>query len=199
MGCRCSSVVHAVEKHDDALIEQFMPVFYLPNSEMTPYDMRLVEYIWSEIVSGNTSDSYVQRGLYLFHQLFYCRVSDICANLKDIVGCVTFPKQLFLVQTIGMIMKCMNKFPLFLERLPDYVTLCFKYGIRGYELGILGDVLLYSLQEALGEAYDMTTEHAWMFAYSKFLRFTVPPLVKSDYQQSRRLSLRTSTSLDNSD
>lgn len=200
MGCRWSSAVFAEEKRNNALIQQFMPVFYIPNPEMAPYDMHLVEYTWSEIVSGNTSDTYVQHGLCLFHHLFYARACDICDNLKVIVGYVTFPKQIFLVQTIGMILKCMNKLPLFFERLPDYIRLCHTYGIRGYELGVIGDVLLYSLQKALGEMYDMTTEHAWMFAYSKFLRLTLPHLVKLDFQKkSRRMSVLTNSCFENSE
>lgn len=58
-------------------------------------------------------------------------------------------------------------------------------GIRTIEYGVIGEVLFWSLQKILGDAYTRRVEEAWTKVFSSMLRIIVPIAVAFERDEGR--------------
>ena len=84
----------------------------------------------------------------------------------------------FLVKMVSLILNCLKNKQKFIKTMEDLAMRHCERGIRGVEYGIVGDVLFYTMQTAVGTPFTYETGVAWKLIYSSMLQVIIPLCVE---------------------
>lgn len=177
----------------NSIVEKLMPLYY-QKDHVTQDDIYVAGNSWRVIIEGNSPMMQQMRlytgladadGMDLYRELFFTRLFDV----HDAARPMFSEKAVRSGKFIGSVMQlCFDQ----LDHPKDFrrkiVALAESHcqmGIRTIEYGVIGEVLFWSLQKILGDAYNRRVEEAWTKVFSSMLRIIVPIAVSFERDAGR--------------
>ena len=121
--------------------------------------------------------------IHLFYESFYDKLSLVYPEANSIFKNGVHDQSKMLIHMISSVLELFYN-PEVLKKLKDVISSHLKFGIRSFHFYLLGDVLLYSLDQVLMEYFNVKYYDAWRKIYSYFLKIVIPIIKKNedDYQ-----------------
>jgi hemoglobin-like flavoprotein len=140
---------------------------------LTPTEIRLVQASFDSIASSSTR----------FVRAFYARLFEIDPSLQPLFRCDLVAQGARFMHTLSLAVRG-------LADMADVAPLLHAmgrrhggYGVRRYDFDTVGEALLDSLRQHLGEHFDAPTEAAWRVAYDTLAHEMRVGLAAGDMRQ----------------
>lgn len=173
-----NSTCCATRKHRKLdVVEHMMPLYYTRNDPLTAEDCQAVRSSWNMIVQNQVSKYLtLQRSgvvvhdqcLSWFYAVFYERLFYVHPLAQNWFKNEIFAQGRLLLQLISVLNQLFSRGDKFTSSLLGLQTTFTNMNVSLYEMGIIGDVLFYSLKFCLDEEYA-AFDGCWVKVYSEFL------------------------------
>lgn len=194
-----SSASSAFKGNDMDIINLMMPLYYIPNPNITLRDTTTCLSVWNAILhdaspkyienKNNNPNFKYQTCREWFYQTFYERLFDIHPLCKPLFVKGVDSIGIFLVQMISMSLNQCEDPVKFQKSMIDLAERHCERGVKAVEYGIVGDVLFYTLQETSGGLYTPAVEACWKKVFSSMLAIIVPLCIQ--YERNGKLKRTT--------
>jgi hemoglobin-like flavoprotein len=141
-----------------------MPIYYI-EKEITVEDCLLVRNSWSIVLEGD---------LTLFYDAFYDRLFEINPSVKHLFKQNLVIQGKALMNMISAALEVLNNPHQLENALIDLAKRHTGYGVLAVQYGIIGEVLLWSLQNVLRENFTPQVEYSWFTVYNYILKIMIP-------------------------
>jgi hemoglobin-like flavoprotein len=175
-------VGHAVE-----VMNLLMPIYYVPNCEITLRETATCLSVWNAILDDATPNyimTKIQPGFLYpsckvwFYYTFYDRLFDIHPMCKPLFTRGVDSIGIFLVKMISMALGQCDDPKKFRESMVELAQRHCERGVKANEYGIMGEVLFHTLTHTAGALYTPVVDHCWKQVYSSMLRIIVPIVIQ---------------------
>ena len=122
---------------------------------MTPKDIDLVQTSFAKVVPIAQTAA----------QLFYGRLFEIQPQIKPLFKGDLSEQGKKLMGTLGYVVNGLDKLETVLPAARELAVKHLDYGVEASHCEAVGEALLWTLGEGLGDAFDNDTEQAWVAAY----------------------------------
>lgn len=99
-------------------------------------------------------------------ELFYARLFELDPNLRPLFKSNMKEQGRKLMQMIGMTVKSLDKLEQFLPAVRALGVRHVAYGVRSEDYETVGQALLWTLKQGLGDAFTPKVEAAWAEVYA---------------------------------
>jgi hemoglobin-like flavoprotein len=102
--------------------------------------------------------------------IFYARLFEIHPELRPL-----FPEDMHaqarkLVQVLAMVVNSLHRLDAILPVVEDLARRHGGYGVTAAHYPQVGEVLIWTLEQGLGDAFTPSVKHAWIIAYATLSR-----------------------------
>lgn len=167
-----------------------MPVYYTPGG--TNADAEIAQRTWNDI-KAETSGPYLEAkkdpdfqlsGPEWFKSIFYERLFDVHSDSRALFSQTVQRGNLIerMVDTIVNVLSDANA----KQNLNKMVVFHCEKGIKAVEYGTFGEVLLFTVRKALGDAFTPEVEMAWKKMYSEVFRIIIPMVVEFERKTPKK-------------
>lgn len=187
MGTASSS--RFIEGEDlDRIVSVLMPVYYIPNADVTAADIAVAKQSWKLIID-ETSVAFktMKDNEPTFHHTsciswffcnFYSRLFDIHPLCKPLFVNGLQSQGIFLVKLISLTLNQLEDSQNFRSNMSELARRHCERGVKAIEYGIVGTVLFWTIRTCIGfAAFTEEVEYVWHKIYSKMLNVIVPVTV----------------------
>lgn len=122
---------------------------------MTPEQKRLIQTSWTKVTPIADQAA----------ALFYTRLFELDPALKPLFQGDMKAQGVKLMQTIGLVVKSLDKLDSLLPALQALGQRHVGYGVQAAHYTTVGAALLWTLEQGLGDAFTTPTRTAWSEAY----------------------------------
>lgn len=99
--------------------------------------------------------------------LFYKRLFEIAPEVKPMFSRTPVPEQSKkLMAMLGYIISRLDRLEDIVSEIAALAQRHVKYGVEPYHYVVVGEVLLWTLEQGLGDAWNNEAEEAWSTCYS---------------------------------
>eukprot|EP01038_Epipyxis_sp_PR26KG_P004866 gene4866-6817_t len=197
-----SQAVYQTKKTLSELIPLMMPTFY-SEKEVTAEEHERATVTWNLILESKAAGYQAKKKLNLtltyqssvsfFYTLFYERLFQVHPSSKSLFTKGIKSQGKMLIELLSLALFELNNKRKFQETFYRLAVIHCKIGVKAIEYGIVGEVLFWTLKEALGDdEYDTYTHMCWVHLYCRMLNIMVPVAVEyelengsSDLQKQR--------------
>jgi hemoglobin-like flavoprotein len=172
---------------DIEVINLMMPLYYIPNPQVTLRDTTACLSVWNAILD-DASPSFILKKNEInfkfhtcrewFYHTFYERLFDIHPLCKPLFVRGVDSIGVFLVQMISMSLNQCEDPLKFQKSMKELAERHCERGVKAVEYGIIGDVLFYSLEATAGGLYSPAVEGCWKKVFSSMLAIIVPLCIR---------------------
>lgn len=186
MGASASAHPHHHHHHHANLhvcVQLVMPLYYTDEA-VTEEDRAKAQASWNYILENTSPEFIVRRdqpgfgqvsALTWFFSVFYSRLFDVHPACKPLFKDNLVTQGKFLAKMISFLLQMKDSAQLTKALTALAHRHVYKYNVRAFEYGIIGEVLLYSIGTVIGlDQFDPATSAAWIRIYSMAIRVIVP-------------------------
>jgi len=122
---------------------------------MEPHQIELVKTSWSNVrpVAMDAMNE------------FYDRLFEIAPDARSLFDEDLHQQKIALSSMLNMVVGNLDRLPLLLPKVKDLGRRHTGYGVQPHHYAAVGQALLQTLANGLGEAFDQDTEQAWTAAF----------------------------------
>ena len=122
---------------------------------MTPHEIELVQSSFAKVVPIADTAA----------QLFYARLFEIAPSVKPLFHGDMAEQRRKLMAALGVVVKGLTNLQAVVPVAQALAVRHVGYGVKAADYAPVGEALLWTLQEGLGEAYTPEVATAWTTAY----------------------------------
>ena len=122
---------------------------------MTPHEIELVQSSFAKVVPIADTAA----------QLFYGRLFDIAPSVKPLFHGDMAEQRRKLMAALGVVVKGLTNLEAVVPVAQALAVRHVAYGVKAADYAPVGEALLWTLQQGLGEAYTPEVATAWTTAY----------------------------------
>ena len=142
-----------------------------------------------------TSNTSIETCLSWFYNIFYQRLFDIYPTCKSLFAHDPYCQGKFLLRLITTLLQDPASDSQYRSAVSALAVELSNKRFRPYELGILGDVLFYALEQCLGvERYSFEVDMCWKKAFSHLMVQIIPLCIEVN-KNNKRKDIRLHVSL----
>lgn len=110
-----------------------------------------------------------------FFDTFYGRLFEVAPSVRPLFGNSLLKQGKALIRMIGVIVKSLDQALTLSDQLERLAVRHLAYGAQAAHYAVVGEVLLYSLEECIGEEeWTHEMKAAWLTAYSVMMTVMLP-------------------------
>ena len=122
---------------------------------MTPAEKELVQATWRQVIPGVDATG----------QMFYDRLFEIDPELRPLFKGDIRQQARRLMATITFAVDGLDDLDLIVPAVRDLGVRHLKYGVTEAHYDTVGEALLWTLEQGLGDAFTPEVKNAWVAAY----------------------------------
>ncbi|WP_424967663.1 globin domain-containing protein [Dinoroseobacter sp. S375] len=127
---------------------------------MTPEDIRLIQTTFAQVFPQKAK----------FGMMFYTRLFEMEPAIKGMFSTSMARQSEMLMQALALVVRGLRTDGALPPKAMEMAARHGRYGVTEAHYQTMGDALLWSLAETLGDAFDAPTEAAWRKAYDRLSR-----------------------------
>jgi len=177
------------------IADLMMPVYFsADNCSPSAEDLQMVATSWGFITEKGTAEYIEKYGddtppLVTFYENFYKRLFDISPLSKNLFKNDMSAQGKMLVKVISMALASAGDTAVFVDTLQKLARRHFKYNVKAVEYGLVGEVLLWSLNLVIGEnEYTTDMNDSWVRVYNLMLSIIVPVAVECEMTATEKVN-----------
>lgn len=114
-----------------------------------------------------------------FGQLFYARLFQACPELRPLFGSDMQSQARKLMQMLALMVNGLHRLEASASTIEELAHRHRAYGVLDAHYAIVGETLLWTLEQALGPAFTPELRTAWQTAYERISGIMIGRLVTS--------------------
>jgi len=123
---------------------------------MTSRQIQLVKESWAKVVPiADTAG-----------QLFYSRLFEVAPGVRHLFKTEPKDQAKKLVMMLSMIVSKLDALDTIIDQIKGLAKRHDKYGAKEAHYAVVGECLIWTLQQGLGEEWNKETEDAWIAAFT---------------------------------
>lgn len=99
-------------------------------------------------------------------QLFYSRLFEVAPNVRQLFKSDVKEQSRKLMSMVTLVVSKLDKLDTILNELKGLAVRHNKYGTKKEHYQVVGECLLWTLKQGLGDRWNKETEEAWVAAYT---------------------------------
>lgn len=98
--------------------------------------------------------------------IFYARLFETHPELRPMFGADIAPQAKKLVQMLALVVNSLHRLDTILPAVQDLARRHKGYGVADAHYPVVGETLLWTLEQGLGDAFDADLKRAWTTAFT---------------------------------
>lgn len=167
----------------------FYPPYYIADADIDEDDIYRAQSSW-KMITNDTSPTYVElRGtegfshpsaLAWFYTMFYDRLFDVHPSCKPLFRNNMKVQGQALCGIVTTALSLLKETEVLKGALTKLAIRHAKYGVLANQYGMVGEVLLWTLDKILRDVFDAKTQSSWVKIYSFMLQVIIPVAVEAE-------------------
>jgi hemoglobin-like flavoprotein len=167
----------------------FVLVYYIKDAVVTPEDAVRAKKSWSYI-TDDTGDKYLSSKdapgfessscIEWFYDTFYKRLFDVHPAARPLFKNDMKVQGRALTHMISASLGLLDKLPTLVETLEKLARSHTKKGVIAVQYGVVGEVLLWTFSQCLGNQFDAEMNVSWVKIYSVMLKVIIPVAIEEE-------------------
>jgi len=164
-----------------------MPIYYT-KAPLTMEEKESATAVW-KMISSNKAPNYIAQKLQnpstfkyalcseFFYDIFFDRLSDVHPASRPLFSKSGQRMRQYFLASITMLLNLMETPEKFNKTLIHLANVHNKIGVKAIEYGIVGEVLMYTVQKCCGDAFDTNAHQGWAKILSRIMDVIIPVVI----------------------
>ena len=162
-----------------------MPIYYVHKVRVTEEDVARSRASWNIILHGS-SPTYLEILLsnpkldphVWFSNIYYSRLFDVDPYSKESFNFDEYRLKVELFDLINTMQQQKVDPEGFSSKIQNYAVALSKREVKSSQISVMGDVLFWSLENALGALFGEESKFSWVKLFSRLLDVMIPPMIE---------------------